>query len=1210
MHEEDQSSHSHSDSDIPQLDTLSTHLMHSYQGTVPFHSHPDSIISAIRRLLDIDMDSNFEIVITHLSKRGLDGLEEPVRSETKVMFPPNNLTLANIKAHLDVGTVGHRECCTWFVRYSDDPLPRTWLPTAEEMQKMVAFEGRGSLSQSRALLRIPEAAGPDFDTRCGSNIYKTYLRTAMQTVLGPRDPGKNHFAAVVYDNDTVRFKDAKRCYAGLIAPRQLCEQLYSSIGRTEQWCVKKESISDDAIALVLPGYEEVPQAHRNGEPKAGRDYELVHAGPGDVELAHHPHLRNLKFPAAFTVVEKMLRAFIPFTVTSRFVRVSIGSFYDVLNADDENGREHTYHSFGINPPEMTEKNLGKRSTPPAWARPLAKFLERRLKKTKLRHVVLRVGENTGPSLVPGWAIPKGVRPSDIADTRKNLFEPDLDQFRRVISKMVERNPHPVIGSSVDHSRVYITLEEAISECGPPAKAVVSPDMTPDDFQSTFEHLAGLNFVVSLSYDESVDFARSMDLSVPWGPRYGDVEFFEYDERYQGTPPKSSTPPAPTQPAESRDETHNTHAENQRATHDANIRQPSLFDTGPYPTVSTSAPPREPLLRTGGPNIPMVSKRVNTPTEQQRLQDVLYTTRNTKLGRAVRCNYRGCDFAARANDGDAMQRHLQEAHLTDRCPWCPIELFAHMSVEDKERHLVRKHADKLSRLARKIDNGALSELSPERGAHRTNSSPSSVQKRRAERAAKRRADVNRPQPAMNPPVPKAPKKAAAQEKDYRFCDRCGRDHKKLSNAADRKWHDQHCVPRAPHCGNLSWCSSCGSMKWKTRELSRRYMGENAQWPHGCAPAQKDPRGPLCTSCGIAKSVLGNDFANHVRHCRGFSGKVAQFCPYCRLSLDCFSDHNIRETHMRACKPGDPWNDGDAAAGTPYSMYPRGMWQDAVPQPEEDLFYTGWRADLHPTVWVPAGADPGIRADRVTYPDKASKVRAEKEAKKRAREVLEQARSQASSLWSRSSGTPSQSGSGGSAPGTAGTKRPGGETGGQRANKRQRTEPEDISSSDSQIPPRPKPWSPARASSGRVKKGAKKTQKRARFASDAMGEQAPAAAPAEQSERPESPGRDEVTGAEDPAFEIETGMFCSRCFRLVPAGIKNDPKSGPTWTQQWEVSYIPHSIRHDATLETSLNRGKHANKSVGAHGSQRPVPHPTRPRQHRNRPRDGPRRPAQP
>lgn len=1182
MHDEDQSSsHSHSDSDIPQLDTLSTHLMHSYQGTVPFSSHPDSIISAIRRLLDVDMDSSPEIVITHLSKRGLEGLEEPVRSEMKVWYPPSNLALASMKAHLDVGTSGHRECCTWFVRYSDEPPPRAWLPTAEEMQNMVVFEGRGSLSQSRALLRIPEAAGPDFDTRCGSNIYKTYLRTAMQTVLGPHDPGMNHFAAVVYDNDTVRFKDAKRCYAGLIAPRQLCEQLCNSIGRTEQWCVKKESIRDDAIALVLPGYEEVPQAHRNGEPKAGRDYELLHAGPGDAELARHPSLRNLRFPAAFAVVEKMLRAFIPVTVTSRFIRVSIGAFNDVLNADGEKGTELTYYSFGINPHGMTEKSLDKRSRPPAWARPFAKFLEKRLKKTRLRHVILHVGENTGHSLVPGWAIPEGVRPLDITDSRKNLTELDLDQFRRVVSKMAERNPHPVIGNSVDHSKVYITLEEAISERGPPAKVVVSPDMTKDDFQSTFAHLAGFNHVVFLSYDESVDFARSMDSSIPWGPRYGDVEFFEYDERHQGNPSKPPAPPAPTLPADIHDETHDetpahthadTHVEHQRATHDANVRQPSLFDTGPYPTVSTSAPPREPLLRTGGPNIPMVSKRVMTLTEQQRLQEALYTTRNTKLGRAVRCNYRGCDFAARANDGDAMQRHLQEAHVADRCPWCPTGLFAHMSVEDKERHLVRKHADKLSRLARKIDNGALSELSPERGAHRTNSTPSSIHKRKAEKAAKRRAEVNRPQPAMNPPVPKAPKKAAAQEKDYRFCDRCGRDHKELSNAADREWHDQHCVPRAPHGGDISWCNSCGSMKWKTRELSHRYEGENAQWPHVCAPAQRDPRGPLCTLCGIAKSALGNDFANHVKHCRGFSGKVAQFCPYCRLPLECFSDHDIRAKHMRACKPGDPWNDGDAADGTPYSMYPRGMWQDAVPQPEEDLFYTGWRADLHPVFWEPAGADTATRADRVTYRDQASKVRAEKEAKRRAWKVLKQARSPASSLRSRPLGNPSQSGPGESAPGTAGTKRPRGETGGQSANKRQRTEPEDISSSDSQIPPRPKSRPPTRASGGREKKGAKKTQKRARFTSDATGEQAPAAAPGEQSERPELPGRDKVADPEDPNFEIETGMFCSRCFRLVPAGIKNDPKSGPTWAQQWEVSYIPHSTRHDATLKTSLKPGK--------------------------------------
>lgn len=1156
MPDEDRSSsHSHSDSDIPQLDTLSTHLMHSHQGTVPFYSHPDSIASAIRRLLDIERDDRPNIVITHLSKRGLDGLEDPVLGEIKETCPPSNSTLANMKAHLDSGAAGHRECCAWFVRYADEPPPRAWLPTLEETQKMVVLEGRGSLSQSRAFLRIPEAAGPDFDARCGSNVYKAYLRTATQTILGPDDPGRNHFAAVIYD-EAIPFEEAKRCYAGLIAPRQLCEQLHRSIGRTAPWCVKKESINDDAIALVLPGYEQVPQTRRSGEPKAGRDYELVGAGPGDAELAHHPSLQGLRFPSAFTVVEKMLRAFIPNAVTSRYIYVSVGTSYDILHSTDERGTEYTDFTFGLNPAEMIEKSLGKRSKPPRWARPFAEFLEGRLRETKNRHVILHVGHGVAHSFISGWTIPPGVDPMDVEDTRrKNLPQLDLDHFRRAVSKMAMQNPHPVVGDKVDHSRVYISVEEALSECGRPAKVVVSPDMIEEDFHSTFAHLAGINFVVSLSYDKSVDFARLMDFSMPWGARYGDVDLLEYHKRYEGGPPESAPPTA--QPTE-------THAEDQRTTHDANVRQPSLFDTGPYPTISTAAPPREPLLRTGGPNIPMVSKRVMTPTEQQRLQDALFTARNTKLGRAVPCNYLGCDFAARANDGDAMQRHLQEAHVADRCPWCPTELYAHMSAEDKEWHLMRKHGDKLSRLARRIDNGALRDLAPGRGP-RTNPSPSLAQRRRAEKAAKRRADVNRPQPAMNPPVPKAPRKAASQEKDYRFCDRCGRDHKELSNEADRKWHDRLCVPRAPYNGDLSWCNSCGGMKWRTQEQSHTHEGENVEWPHVCGPAQRDPQGPLCASCGIPKGTLGDDFTNHVKHCQGFSGKVAQFCPYCRTSLGHFRDHNMRAKHMRACKPGDPWNDGDAADGTPYAMYPRGMWEYAAPRPEEDLFYTGWRADLHPMVWEPTGTDVGVRADRVTYPDQASQVRAEKEARRRAREVLEQARSQAPSLRSRSSGTTSQSGSGPFAPAVAGTKRPGGDAGGQRANKRRRTEADDISSSDSEMPPRrtPLPTSPPRAKRGKkaaskAKKGAKKTQERAPVASEATRKQVLAsgeAALAEQPERPESPNWNEVAGPEDPNFKIETGMFCSRCFRLVPAGTKNDPKTGPTWAEQWEVSYIP-------------------------------------------------------
>src|SRR5690606_6375976 len=108
------------------------------------------------------------------------------------------------------------------------------------------------------------------------------------------------------------------------------------------------------------------------------------------------------------------------------------------------------------------------------------------------------------------------------------FNSHFNDFYKVISDLVRRHPHPDFGESLDMSGAYITLEGIpMSSYCSPIRVVITPKTTVDDFSQAILQLRSSRFVVSLSWDKSVDFAQAVDDAIPWGPRYGDVAFYAY-----------------------------------------------------------------------------------------------------------------------------------------------------------------------------------------------------------------------------------------------------------------------------------------------------------------------------------------------------------------------------------------------------------------------------------------------------------------------------------------------------------------------------------------------------------------------------------------------------------------------------------------------------------------------------------------------------------
>ncbi|KAJ0306399.1 hypothetical protein COL516b_004858 [Colletotrichum fioriniae] len=338
-----------------------------------------------------------------------------------------------------------------------------------------------------------------------------------------------------------------------------------------------------------------------------------------------------------------------------------------------------------------------------------------------------------------------------------------------------------------------------------------------------------------------------------------------------------------------------------------------------PSFPFNAPPVEAVLRTGAGRVPMITKNVLTPSEQRELQDKVWSLSKVNLARLAECPYQKCRFTYRQDEDETLLVHLEKTHAEEKCPWCDTQLFKHWSYKQKEEHYRNSHADQLRKVLQL----------PER----PKSHPPSNQKAAPEKLRNSPAGpttslstfriTDQTRPPIGPlPQPGQPAKASDREKGYRYCDRCGRDHKELKSYEDRKHHDRVCVPLAEGAGRCTFCKLCGDREWKTEKDATNFAPFDT-YPHKCHGTLHENK-PHCTKCGFSMKKFSDEkIDRHRKFCGGFYGTLGCFCPYCQKS---FVSDGTQEpigdikNHITAC----PKQEG--AKPTPWDIYSEVFWKD--------------------------------------------------------------------------------------------------------------------------------------------------------------------------------------------------------------------------------------------------------------------------------------------
>ncbi|KAL2755647.1 hypothetical protein ACRALDRAFT_1082203 [Sodiomyces alcalophilus JCM 7366] len=465
-----------------------------------------------------------------------------------------------------------------------------------------------------------------------------------------------------------------------------------------------------------------------------------------------------------------------------------------------------------------------------------------------------------------------------------------------------------------------------------------------------------NFIQRLREDGESHGAQTV-----WGPRYGMIDGWRREKMGLRDIADGKNPWTNRLREEYEERRRAEAASREAESQKANISLPrsslrelswarplSIYDSGTYnPSIPINAPPLEQMLRTGDGGVPMVSKAVLTPTEQRQLLKEYNELRNLNIQRIYFCQYRheGCK---------RLKEHLEKKHIASKCPWCRDPLYEYQTPEQKRRHFKEKHGDELRAI---LD--VQQPQQPLQLRQRQDPSPSAaklgagnqeqqnIRTQLKELFAKPRSIFEQPadRPSGQPMAPSPPARANSKESEFYFCDRCGRDHGELTDAADRAHHDRRCVPQAEGAGHCTFCEACGDYVWNTGEDAARWE-PYAQHPHACKGISH-PGKPHCTKCGLSMAKFSDEYVDkHRIHCRGFSRELGCFCPYCRESFENMPggdqknhDESLtqKNAHIQACRDAKVPAQSKVYHGsmTPFDLYPPEYWAEPV-RPHDSLY----------------------------------------------------------------------------------------------------------------------------------------------------------------------------------------------------------------------------------------------------------------------------------
>ncbi|OHF04647.1 hypothetical protein CORC01_00118 [Colletotrichum orchidophilum] len=878
--------------------------LYGYQGRIMFD--PDEMSTfqaAARKLLSLRQREQSDLVLVEFDRTTAKIVRQ---FEDNIPLNP----VSDLAKHLGQTTESESNSA-WFVLRRGEAMPAEWEPPKSFFSTTLIRlshtdeGGRKNFSYCKVPNRKrffgPKISGFTHPSMrpWGANQFMPFLTTAQEVLVGrPDRPGGGHCDLVISSGDDNDEVYSSRWYGGLEIHRNLWNMMHPFISKGKAFKVETHPFADKSVVFYLPGNLNNAITLKNREC-------LRRTGSGD------PYPDALRQVGAITSSIKMPMEPSHYLIWrgidyfNPLVSYPVGTYDPVRwNHLDQDSSEHAQQALS----RLIARSVDNQSEPCQF------FVIQPVDKPEEPCVIETIDGQTGQATF-------------------NMEPHTMHKLKSKVRTLYDGDNEVDYDAERDSIIIESIFDEDKNESAnwTPTSFVLRPEAADSEVAMVRRLLLAQLMQVGVlkNEDDELDFVKSVveatETNNHWGPRYGEVTPFRRElslpaivapgqlhsvvfHKPQTPPPlpraARQSPRAPEQPPRER----------------SYVQQPSIFDKGIWnPSFPINAPPVEAVMRTGGGRVPMVTKNVLTPTEQRQLQDKLWNLSKIKLARLFPCPYQKCRFTHRQDEEEKLLEHLEKTHVGEKCPWCDTQLFKHWSHKQKEEHYINTHADQLRKVLQLPETPSTRPLVaqkaiPERLRYKPATTATSLSTFRITEQAR---------PPVGPlPRPEQPSKASDREVDYRYCDRCGRDHTELDNPDDREHHDRVCVPLAEGSGQCTFCRLCGDREWKTEKDASDHAPFDT-YPHKCHGTLHEAK-PHCTKCGFSmKKVSAEDIDKHRSHCRGFYGTLGCFCPYCQKSAvgdgKRKSADDIKK-HITEC----PAKEGDKP--TPYEIYPEAFWKD--------------------------------------------------------------------------------------------------------------------------------------------------------------------------------------------------------------------------------------------------------------------------------------------
>ncbi|KAI8214968.1 Protein piccolo [Colletotrichum sp. SAR 10_76] len=857
-----------------------------FQGRVTFDAaNLSTLEQASRKLLSLKQRDQSDMVLDHMNRKD----KSVVRSfNTKIPLPSTG-DLAN---YVNEQTKTNQDC-VWFVRRQGETTPTHWAPTdSDYTNHMVRLSRTNDFGGSDfAYYAVPRRGvffGAESQSHTlpstfpwGANQYMPFLTTAQEVLIGrPQIPGGSHCDIVLSGEHDFQKSYQNHWYGGLEIDYYFWLAMHPHVIRRTPTNITSEALPEDSIVFYLPGSR-------------------LNASTRELRKCSHKAGAKDPYEDALRTMENLMRvSHMPVKASQYRIWRGTDFFSHIIYPTRAERKPAEWHHLDQTARQQDQQNL---------SRFITDSVSDEREPCRLFVIQPVDGDVTCRMVSQEW---------NNGHQDFNVDSHAMATFKSKVRKLYEGCPN----IDYDPEKHSILLQPLIprkfANDWNPAPFILRPNDPDNQLAMIRRRIIAEEVQISILQDDKLDFVKQLDRS-EWGPRYGDVTRFR-DEL--GLPlislARENFPHPPDERPEQR-------VPEENAREKTWSKQPSVFDRGIYnPSIPINAPPIEAIMRTGGSdtNLYLFNKNVLTATEQRDLQELGWKYRNMILDRQNGCPFEKCKYDYRQGKDVEFVQHLKESHVDNKCPWCDVQLFTHWTSQQREEHIKEKHAAQLRKILNMPDPRSVTRK------------PTVAQSTSEDLCAIPSTILGRLQPPKGPlPKLSPPPKANGKESEYRYCDRCGRDHHVLNDRDERDHHDRTCVPHAEAVGRCTFCETCGDAVWNNKEVRDEFAPYD-EYPHRCRGTSHSKK-PFCNKCGFSLRKLSDEkIDRHRQHCGGFFAHVGCFCPYCQKNFVVDGKQEEIETikkHIIDCPDKKPPNI------TPFEIYPEGYWKDRD-QPTDPLY----------------------------------------------------------------------------------------------------------------------------------------------------------------------------------------------------------------------------------------------------------------------------------